>query len=102
MFSHLTILPTTWISLKNNPHILHFDVDADLVEWEAKMFTYIPDSFITGKQHSGKVIVEVGLCGCTKLSNDWFVTVVLKGAVILVYSLRWATYYTKFGVFKCF
>ena len=29
------------IFLNDNPDILHFDVDADLVEWEPSMFTFI-------------------------------------------------------------
>ena len=35
------------ISLNDNPNILHFDVDAELVQCEPSMFCFIPDSFIT-------------------------------------------------------
>ena len=52
------------------------------------MFTFIPDSFRTAAYHLERVVVEIGLCGCTTLSNNWFVPVFLKGAVILIYCLR--------------
>ena len=38
-----------------------------------------------------RVVVEISLYSCTKFSNDWFVPVFLRGAVILIYCLRWAT-----------
>ena len=55
------------------------------------MFTFIPDSFITVTHHLVRVVVEIRLCGCTKLSSNWFVTAFQKGAVILIYCLTWAT-----------
>ena len=48
-------------------------------------------SFITATHHLKKVVVETGLCGCTKFSNTWFVSVFLKGAAILIYCLIWGT-----------
>ena len=74
---------------------MHFDADADLVEWEPNMFTVIPDYFIKVTHHLGRVLVEIGLCGCTKLSNNWFLSVFLKDAVILIHCLRWATTQTS-------
>ena len=79
------------VSLDDNLDILHFDVDADIVEWESNMFTFLPDSFIKIKHHLERVVVEIGLCGCTQLSSDWLVPEFLKGAAILIYCLRWAT-----------
>ena len=55
------------------------------------MFTFIPDSFITVTHHLERVVVEIVLCGCTKLSSNWFVPAFLKGAVILIYFLRQPT-----------
>ena len=52
------------------------------------MLTFISGSFITITHLLDKVVVETGLCGCTKLSIDWFVPVFLKGTVILIYYLR--------------
>ena len=39
------------ISLNDNLHILDFDVDADLVEWEPSIFKFIPNSSITVTHH---------------------------------------------------
>ena len=72
------------ISLNDSSDTLHFDVDADLVEWEPNMFTFTPDCFITVTHHLQRVVVETGLCGCTKLSSNWSVSAFLKGAVILI------------------
>ena len=52
------------------------------------MFTFIQDSFIAVTHHLERVVVETGLCGCTKLSSNCFVPVILKGAVILMYCFR--------------
>ena len=52
------------------------------------MFIFISDSFITVTHHLERVVVGVGLYGCTELSNNWFVSVFLKCAVILMYYLR--------------
>ena len=52
------------------------------------MFTFTPDSFVTVTHHVERVVVEIGLCGCTKLSSSWFVPVFLKDAVIGIYCLR--------------
>ena len=79
------------ISLNDNPYILHFDVHAALVEWEVNMFIFNTDSFITGTHHLERVVVGIDLCDCTKLCSNWFVPVFLKGAVILICCLRWAT-----------
>ena len=49
------------------------------------MFTFTPDSFITVIHHLERVVVENGLCGCIKLSSNWFVPAFVKGAVILIY-----------------
>ena len=70
---------------------MHFDVDADLVELEPNMVAFIPDSFITVTHHLERVVVDTGLCGCTKLSSNWFIPAFLKRAVILIYCFRWAT-----------
>ena len=80
------------ISLNDNLHILDFDVDADLVEWEPSIFKFIPNSSITVTHHLERERVEIEIdCGCTKLSSSWFVPIFLKGAVILIYCFRWAT-----------
>ena len=42
------------------------------------MFTLIPDSFITVIHHLERAVVEIDLCGCTKLSSSWFVTSTCK------------------------
>ena len=76
------------ISLYNNPDTLHFGVDTDIVEWEPNVFTFITDSFMTVTNH---LVVEIGLCGCTRHSNYLFEPIFLNSAVILIYCLRWAT-----------
>ena len=48
------------------------------------MFKFTPDSFITVTLYLERVVVEIGLCGCTKLSSNWFEPTFLKGAVILI------------------
>ena len=68
--------------MNDNSDILYFDVDTDLVERKPNMFLFIPDTFITVTHHLKKVVAEIGLCGYTKLSSDWFVPVFLKGTVI--------------------
>ena len=50
---------------------------------------FIKDFFISVRHHLEKV-VEISLCGCTKFSNNCFVPVFLKDAVILIYCLKWA------------
>ena len=52
------------------------------------MFTVIPDYFIKVTHHLERVLVEIDLCGCTKLSNNWFLSVFLRDAVILIHCLR--------------
>ena len=52
------------------------------------MFTFLPDSFIKIKHHLERVVVEIGLCGYTQLSSNWFVPAFIKGAAILIYCLR--------------
>ena len=52
------------------------------------MFSFIPDSFITVSHHLERVVVDIGLCDCTKLSNNWFVPVFIRGSVILIYCFR--------------
>ena len=52
------------------------------------MFTFIPGSFITVRNYLERVVIETGLRVCTKLSNNWFVPVFLKDAVILIHCLR--------------
>ena len=91
MFLSFDHLADFAISLNDRCDILHFDVDVDLVEWEPNMFTFTPNCFITVTHHLERVVVEIGLCGCTKLSSNWFAPAFLKGAVILIYCLRWAT-----------
>ena len=59
------------------------------------MFTFIPDSFITVTHLLERVVVQIGLCGCTKLSSNWFVRVFLKGELKM-------SYHTKLTVFKSF
>ena len=49
------------------------------------MFTFIPHSFITVTHHLERVVFEIGFCGFTKLSSNWFVPASLKGAVLLIY-----------------
>ena len=82
-----------WFSI-----ILLFDVDADLVKQKPYMFTFIPDSFITYTHHLERFVVEIGLCCCTKLSNNWLVPVFLKGAANLIYCLRWATTHSSLSL----
>ena len=52
------------------------------------MFTFIPDSFITVTHYLESVVVETGLCDCTKLSSNWSVPIFVKGAVVLICCLR--------------
>ena len=42
------------------------------------MFTFTLDSFNTVTHHLKRVVVEIGLCGCTKLSSNWFVPAFLN------------------------
>ena len=70
------------ISLNDNPDILHFDADADLVELEQYIFTFIPHSLIAVTHHIERVVVEISLCSCKKLSSNCFVPVVLNGDII--------------------
>ena len=79
------------VSLNDNQDVLYFDVEDDLVEWESNICTFVSDFFITFTHHHQRVVVEIGLCSCPKLSNNRFVPVFLTGAVILVYCLRWDT-----------
>ena len=86
-FEHLSDFA---IFLNHKRATLHFDAGADLVEWEPNMLAFIPDSVITITHHLQRLVVEIGLCGCSKLNNNWFVPIFLKGAFILIYCLRWA------------
>ena len=52
------------------------------------MSTFTLDSFIKVTNELERVMVEISLCGCANLVNNWFVPVFLKGFVILIYSLR--------------
>ena len=78
------------ISLNDNPNILHFDADTDLVEWEQYIFTFIPDSLITVTHHLERVVVDISLCSCKNLSSNCFVPVVLNDAIIFTCGLGWA------------
>ena len=86
MFFHLTPDDfAIFLNENDNPDMFHFDVDADLVEWEPNMFRFIPDSFNKVTHHLERFVIEIGLCGCIKLSSNWFVPPFLKGAVILIW-----------------
>ena len=76
------------IVLNDKAGILHFDVGADLVEREPNMFTFIPDPVITITHHLQRRVVEIDLCGCSRLNHNWFVQIILNGGVILIYCLR--------------
>ena len=52
------------------------------------MFKFTPDYFVTVTHHLERVVVEISLCGCTKLSSNWFLPAFLKGAAILIYCFR--------------
>ena len=45
--------------LNEKLHILHFNVDADLVEWEPNVFTFIPHSYITVTRHFQRLEIEI-------------------------------------------
>ena len=74
--------------LNEKLHILYFNDDADLVEWEPNVFTFISDSYITITRHFERLGIEISLCDCSKLNNNCFAPVFLNGAVILIYCLR--------------
>ena len=45
--------------LNKSLHILHFNVDADLVEGEPNVFTFIPDSYITITRQFQRLVIEI-------------------------------------------
>ena len=95
LWKRFFIQPSCWVCIfffNDHPDILHFDFDVDLDEWGPNVLTYISRLFhYVYTAAWERVVVEISLYSCTKFSNNWFVPVFLRGAVILIYCLRWAT-----------